>query len=714
MLLSGSLELWGGVECTVARMRDRFRDQVLETGHRQRADDLDRIAALGVRTLRYPVVWETVTPRLGDRPDFAWHDARLTRIRSLGMTPVAGLVHHGSGPVGTDLLDPDFPRRLARYAARVAAKYPWIDGYTPVNEPLTTARFSCLYGHWYPHATSEGDFLRALVHQCRATVLAMRAIRAVNPHARLVQTEDLGRVFSTPALSDQAEYENERRWLSFDLLFGRVDRHHPWWRRLRDSGLSERHLRDFLDGDVRPDIVGVNHYLTSERFLDERIEHYPPHLVGGNGRMRYADVEAVRVALEPGSLGPAARLREVWLRYGAPMVVTETHHGSSRDEQLRWLHETWCAAQRLRQEGADIRAVTAWSLFGTVDWNSLLTRDLGIYEPGAYDVRGPAPRATALAHAVRDLARTGSFDHPVLDVPGWWRRPGRLHDPGGPGPDDRDAGAHPGARALLIAGPEGALRNALVRVAAGRGLPCCILAEGAWNQVASSADAGSIWGVLDLAEGDGDPALPDERLDALLALCRAAGAPYGLVSPQSVFGRSSERPAIETDIASPDKQAAERDLARQMRLLEAWPSGLVLRTGPVFGPWDADTVVTPLLGSLAAGDPVPASCRPVSLTYLPDFWHVALDLLIDGETGIRHLASGVATWDDLVRMAAGAIGREARISGSERSPQARLPVALGTCRGDLMPPLSSALDRFVRDSPPEWRSAAAPVRAAAE
>ena len=25
-------------------------------------------------------------------------------------------------------------------------RYPWIDAYTPVNEPLTTARFSGLYG----------------------------------------------------------------------------------------------------------------------------------------------------------------------------------------------------------------------------------------------------------------------------------------------------------------------------------------------------------------------------------------------------------------------------------------------------------------------------------------------------------------------------------------------------------------------------------------
>jgi hypothetical protein len=61
-------------------------------------------------------------------------------------------VHHGSGPRHTDLLDPAFATGLADYAGAVAARYPWVTDWTPVNEPLTTARFAALYGFWYPHA----------------------------------------------------------------------------------------------------------------------------------------------------------------------------------------------------------------------------------------------------------------------------------------------------------------------------------------------------------------------------------------------------------------------------------------------------------------------------------------------------------------------------------------------------------------------------------
>jgi dTDP-4-dehydrorhamnose reductase len=335
------LELWGGLECTVVQIGNEFRNQVEETGHLQRITDLDAVAALGIRTLRYPVVWETIAPDDPDVCDWAWTNERFARLRELGINPIAGLVHHGSGPRYTSLIDPNFPELLARHAERVARRYPWVEMFTPVNEPLTTARFSGLYGHWHPHGRDYATFLRALVVECRATVVAMRAIRRVTPGAKLVQTEDMGKVFSTPRLRYQADLENERRWLSLDLLCGRVDRAHPWHEIFVQNGIAEEELDFFLEADGAPDIIGINHYLTSERYLDERLERYPECFHGGNGRDRYADVEAVRMDLPAEELGFKARLAEVWERYGRPIAVTEAHHGSTREDQVRWLMEVW-------------------------------------------------------------------------------------------------------------------------------------------------------------------------------------------------------------------------------------------------------------------------------------------------------------------------------------------------------------------------------------
>ena len=38
------IEIWGGLECTVARIGDEFRDLLVETGHRDRPEDLDHYA----------------------------------------------------------------------------------------------------------------------------------------------------------------------------------------------------------------------------------------------------------------------------------------------------------------------------------------------------------------------------------------------------------------------------------------------------------------------------------------------------------------------------------------------------------------------------------------------------------------------------------------------------------------------------------------------
>jgi dTDP-4-dehydrorhamnose reductase len=248
--VSETLALWGGPECTIVRIGDQYRNEVDETGHLARIEDLDAIAEVGIRTLRYPVLWETTSPHDPDECDWRWSDERLARLRELDIQPVAGLVHHGSGPRYTDLLDSRFPTLLARHAERVARRYPWIEMFTPVNEPLTTARFCGLYGHWYPHGRDQATFLRALVIECTAIVLAMRAIRTVRPDAKLVQTEDLGKTFSTPLLSYQAEVENERRWLSLDLLCGRVDPHHPWHEILIRSGIRQEELEFFREADA--------------------------------------------------------------------------------------------------------------------------------------------------------------------------------------------------------------------------------------------------------------------------------------------------------------------------------------------------------------------------------------------------------------------------------------------------------------------------------
>jgi len=702
------LELWGGAECTIVRLGDEWRDQSEETGHRARADDVDRIAALGIARLRFPLLWEKIAPDHPDHVDFAWTDARLEALRERGIAVVGGLLHHGSGPRYTNLLDPEFPRKLGDYAARVAEHYPWIDLWTPVNEPLTTARFSALYGHWYPHRRDYPSFLRALVNQCLGTLEAMRAIRGVNPVARLLQTEDLGKTFATAPLLYQAEHENSRRWLSLDLLCGRVTPRHEWHGRLLDAGISEAALDALQSGEAAPDLIGINHYLTSERFLDHRRHLYPGQASGGNGRHAYVDAEAVRVKHLDEDVGLAPRLREAWQRYRRPLAITEVHHGCTRDEQVRWFAECWRMALALRGEGVDLRAVTPWSLFGNVDWRSLLTRREGVTDVGAYDVRGPEPRATVIAEAAKAYAAGRDFDHPVLDLPGWWRRPARLYPWQG---DCRDLGGR--GRTLLITGATGTLGQAMARICEHRGLPFRLTARSELDICDSASVHEALarhrpWAVINAAGFVRVADAERERAtcfawnaqgpETLARACAERDIPLVTFSSDLVFDGRLGRFYSEDDPVSPACAYGESKAEAERRVLAATKRALVIRAAAFFGPWDSHNFAWHVLSALSRGEPVEASPHDfVSPTFVPDLCHAALDLLIDDETGIWHLANvGSVSWHDFARQVAVGAGFDPVLVRASTGGETR-STALISNRGAPLRPFEQALEAWLHE-----------------
>jgi len=401
-------------------------DQLLFSGHYHRTvSDIERIASLGIRAMRYPVIWERLHPYPGHAIDWSTVDLPLNALRRHGIAPIAGLVHHGSGPRHADLLSPSFVTGLAEFAGQVARRFPWIEYYTPVNEPLTTARFNCLYGLWFPHRRNDRAFAHAFVNEMKAVVISMREIRKINPEAKLVQTEDLAKIFGTPHLKYQAEFENHRRWLTCDFLCGMVDRDHPQWQYFTEWGVPEDALAFFTDNPCPPDIIGVDYYATSERFLDEELEKYPSHAHGGNHIETYADVEAFRVRHgQPAGINML--LKECWDRYQLPIAVTEAHINCDFDSQIRWFAEIRNACIDQIGQGADIRAVTAWALFGAFGWNELLTKANGDYESGVFDISSGQPVVTPMAEYLINLSEDPEYIHLVEKERGWWHRDDRF------------------------------------------------------------------------------------------------------------------------------------------------------------------------------------------------------------------------------------------------------------------------------------------------
>lgn len=719
--MSPPLELWGGSECTVNRVGDRYVDQTVRNGHDARIEDLDLFASLGITAIRYPVLWERIAPDDPDACDWRWTDARLARLRELNVKPILGLVHHGSGPRYTSLMDPAFPEKLGRFAARVAERYPWADAFTPVNEPLTTARFSGLYGHWYPHRRDDHSLLVMLLNQVRGVVAAMRAIRRVIPAARLIQTDDLGKVFSTRPIAYQARRENVRRWLTFDLLTGHVDARHKFWPVIRNAGLADEFLAlraDLQNEPCPPDIIGINHYLSSERFLDHRLDRYPGEPPGGNGRDRYVDVLALRV-LGDGATGPEWLLEEAWQRYRLPIAVTEAHNGCTREEQMRWFLEVWKAAESVRARGADIRAVTAWALLGSFDWNTLLTRFADHYEPGVFDIRGREPRPTGMAPLLRALSRQREPDHPVLDTPGWWHRRDRLTYP----MIRRHRRVQPRRatprvpRKLLIVGATGTLGRAFAHIAARRGLAFRLVSRAEFDigdvaSVRCGIDRWRPWAVVntagfvrvDDAETDTDACrrANEHGPRLLVEACAASCIPLVSFSSDLVFDGTKGAPYMESDPVMPLCVYGRTKAAAESAILGISADALVIRTSAFFGPWDQYNFVTQAFERMRRGQPFAAAEDVViSPTYVPHLVHATLDLLIDGAAGLWHLANdGQVSWAELAEAAAIKGGLDGdlvrRVPAASFEFRARRPAysVLGSERGRIMPTLSDGLSEY--------------------
>lgn len=418
------LELWTGIECSLNPAGKRYHEQVRRSGFTDRSEDLELLAQLGCKTIRYCISWERLARDGTARIDWSATDRALQRMQALNITPIIGLMHHGAGPSYTCLEDDRFPEKLAEFARLVAVRYPWVTHYSPINDPLLTARFAGLYGLWHVQKRDGLSFSKMMLNQCRAIVCAIRAIREVVPEAKLVQTEDIGRTYSTPRLAYQAEFENERRWLTFDLLCGRVFKGHTMHHHLRWLGMTLWDLDWFLNNPCPPDIFGLNYHLASQRYLDENCANYPTVTDGGNEREPYVDVEAVHV-LES-MHGVSKLLDETWDRYRKPMALTEVCIGGACDDQQRWLVECWKAAQEANQGGQTVRAVTAWGFFGTYDRSALLRKTMPSYEPGAYDVRTQPVSKTPLAEAIRSLAINGRYESDIVREEGWWHKPERL------------------------------------------------------------------------------------------------------------------------------------------------------------------------------------------------------------------------------------------------------------------------------------------------
>jgi dTDP-4-dehydrorhamnose reductase len=270
---------------------------------------------------------------------------------------------------------------------------------------------------------------------------------------------------------------------------------------------------------------------------------------------------------------------------------------------------------------------------------------------------------------------------------------------------------------LLITGATGTLGRAFARICHIRGLSCRLLSRREMDITNKESVERAIakynpWAIVntagyvrvDQAERESELCFRENTQGAvtLAGICERNAVSYLTFSSDLVFDGDKQKPYVERDFTNPLNIYGQSKAAAEKQTLEINPNALIVRTAAFFSPWDEFNFLSVALGRILSGDTFKAADDNfISPTYLPDLVNACLDILIDGESGLWHLANqGSVTWADFARQAASLSGLKPSFiigcSTEELNLAAPRPVysALGSERGILLPSLDSALNRF--------------------
>ena len=334
----------------------RILDEYVLTQHdRFWREDLRMIRDIGVRYLRYGIPWYQVNPAPG-RFDWSWTDEALPYlVEELGIHPILDLVHYGA-PLWLEgtFLAPDYPERVAEYAAAVAERYgQLVKLWTPLNEPRVHAHFAGRVSAWPPYRRGERGYAQVLTALARGMARTVDAIRNVRDDAVMVWVEAMSTVESpAPDLQGAVRQRLEHQFLALDLTEGRVLPGHPMWQYLLDNRVPAAWLDELAGANRRVEIYGGNFYPQFSAWVLDGPADRP------TSRRRRGTAEDLEHAI-----------RQAILRTERPVMLTETSVAANVRTRRRWLQDSVAAVSRIREDDLPVIGYTWFPAFSLVTWS---------------------------------------------------------------------------------------------------------------------------------------------------------------------------------------------------------------------------------------------------------------------------------------------------------------------------------------------------------
>lgn len=327
-----------GFECSTFLWKDKKRrNLVAETQHDRFAkQDYALLRKLGIAVSREGIPWPLVDKE--GTYDFSLIDPMIAAMKEQQIIPIWDLCHYGY-PDNLDPFTDAFTERFAAYCKAVAAYViPQLNGpyfFTPVNE---ITFFSFCGGEWgwvAPYKNTKEDRHRFRLALCKAAIAGVKAIREVEPGARMVHIDPLVQVVAPkdkPELQQAAWHETYvDTFLAWDIIYGKE---HP------ELGGSPEIL----------DIVGANNYSFGQMEYREHGPHQalPP------------DDERIKPLCD--------LMHLVWDRYKRPMIIGETSGMNEGRED--WLRDVMDESLAAVEAGIDLHGVCLFPAVDMPDWHT--------------------------------------------------------------------------------------------------------------------------------------------------------------------------------------------------------------------------------------------------------------------------------------------------------------------------------------------------------
>jgi beta-glucosidase len=368
--------------------------------HYNRLDeDLDAMAALGLRAYRFSIAWPRIFPTGGGRPNergVDFYRRLLAGLRARGITPMATLYHWDLPQALQERggwTNRETAFRFADYAAYLFEQFGAdIPFWVTHNEPSQVAFFGHVTGRHAPGRRRFWDFLRVAHTLLLSHGLAVRAFRRANLAARPgLPKPGIGIVLNLwPNHAASSHPRDVRANARFDAISNRLFLELLFRGRYRPDMLAFFARRLIWPrigaGDLelisRPiDFLGINAYsrlVTMAAPLEPLLGLRPTKPAGPTTAMGWE--------IYPACIYEALMLAREYT--DAPLYIAE--NGAAFDDRLlpdgrvedhdriAYLRAHLAEAHRAIRDGVDLRGYFVWSLLDNFEWEHGFSKRFGL------------------------------------------------------------------------------------------------------------------------------------------------------------------------------------------------------------------------------------------------------------------------------------------------------------------------------------------------